>query len=705
MAGIRGLEVTELPGNPRIAPGGMSPEAQAWQGIRNGPMGPPAPAAPTPPSGAQAAWRSIRGAAGSFPGAAQKAFGGLPDIEGGIRRASLAATDGIEKAATGAAKGVRVVAGAGAKALTSTPIVSGVAAFAPHAGFYDDDTVPITDKFRVGIRDAGEAIGMGVGGIGGAFVGGAKAGGVGAKVGGVAGALSGGWAGSQVGRLTGADEALQRHGYDPKAGIVDAGMNTIRNINNGEGWADALRHATGPTQGIRAQGSFPGHGIPTGTNLTQPGATDALPPGIRSGPNAAGLPPGSFQPSTPAEPVNPAGTITRTGNSYTGDPGIKFGADIRGGGKGFGVSVMPSGSGGFGQGSGGPNGSAFTADSLRPNHQPQSGADDFRTLGDMRRSGGGAVSSLDGTLGGGRGAVPGELPALPNDAFAGFSSQWKTDRDRQNKETSFKSALWSIQHSNMKPRDIRHATELLNNQMLADQRIESEQKIAAQREAGETGRARYGADTQRAIAERGNDVSIRGQDITREGHFLSNKVAREQAIRETYFKERDFQTGRSDHAQLRGDKDFEQKGARETQLQRNIEAANTIMVDGKPQVDGAAASAYRSGIDRSIARMGAAGAHQLSPLDEQRLMAGSDLLKTMQANAGVLPWNPDKLKTMDPVDLTNLRVLPNGDRQITRADSKAVGQIIPKRFFDTQEGVRFFGGTPTNKYDILHGAK
>ena len=82
-----------------------------------------------------------------------------------------------------------------------------------------------------------------------------------------------------------------------------------------------------------------------------------------------------------------------------------------------------------------------------------------------------------------------------------------------------------------------------------------------------------------------------------------------------------------------------------------------------------------------------------------------EMLKTMKANAGWLPWNPDKLKTIDPVDLTNLRVMSNGDRQITRADSKAAGQIIPKRFFDTDEGARFFGGTPTNRYDILHEAR
>jgi hypothetical protein len=30
--------------------------------------------------------------------------------------------------------------------------------------------------------------------------------------------------------------------------------------------------------------------------------------------------------------------------------------------------------------------------------------------------------------------------------------------------------------------------------------------------------------------------------------------------------------------------------------------------------------------------------------------------------------------------------------------------VIPGRFFQTEEGARLFGGTPTNRYDILSGS-
>jgi hypothetical protein len=201
--------------------------------------------------------------------------------------------------------------------------------------------------------------------------------------------------------------------------------------------------------------------------------------------------------------------------------------------------------------------------------------------------------------------------------------------------------------------------------------------------------------TQRRSNDQNNASTIRGQDVSLAGHRMANDVARANMAREQFNSDRTFGAGRVDA-------DNAQKTARENALQKNIEAVN-VGADGK--VDAAAAGEYRRGIDRSVARMGAAGVHQLSPLDEQRLHAGSDLLKTIKSNANWLPWNPDKLNTIDPVDLTNLRVLPNGDRQITRADSKAAGQKIPKRFFDTEEGSRFFGGTPTNKYDMLHEGK
>lgn len=201
--------------------------------------------------------------------------------------------------------------------------------------------------------------------------------------------------------------------------------------------------------------------------------------------------------------------------------------------------------------------------------------------------------------------------------------------------------------------------------------------------------------TQRRSNDQTTAVALAGHEMTLRGHRMSNDVAVAQAQRKQFNDDRTFSAGRYDA-------DNAQKTARENALQKNIEAVN-VGPDNK--VDAAAAGDYRRGIDRSVARMGAAGVHQLSPLDEQRLYAGSDLLKTMKSNANWLPWNPDKLNTVDPVDLTNLRILPNGDRQITRADSKAAGQTIPKRFFDTEEGTRFFGGTPTNKYDMLHEGK
>lgn len=250
-----------------------------------------------------------------------------------------------------------------------------------------------------------------------------------------------------------------------------------------------------------------------------------------------------------------------------------------------------------------------------------------------------------------------------------------------------------------RPRDLRHAAALANERAIASERMANDRGLATMREGGEMARANLSANTQRQLNERQIDATLRGQDITREGHMISAQGQRAQMLRDQFNKDREFVAGRAD-------KGFEQRQGRESQLQKNIEAVTSDLdSDGKPVVNAKAAAEYRTGIDRSVARMGASGVHELSPMDEQRLMAGSDLLRTMRANAGWLPWQPDKLKTTDPLDLVGMRVLPNGDRQITRADSKAAGQIIPRRFFDTMEGARYFGGTPTSRYDILSEGK
>lgn len=212
---------------------------------------------------------------------------------------------------------------------------------------------------------------------------------------------------------------------------------------------------------------------------------------------------------------------------------------------------------------------------------------------------------------------------------------------------------------------------------------------------------RYGVDAQvqsglrsDATARRGQDLDLMGRETVARASLRSSERAAEKDAFDREIKLAEFRANR-------GDKAFEQKQTRETNLQRNIEAANTTMVDGKPVVNAAAAAEYRRGIDRSVARLGLDGVDKLSPRAEQQLFAASDLLRTMRENASWVPWAPDALKTVDPLDLTDLYVAKNGDRVITR-EGRAKGQTIPARFFDTEEGnrIRMFG-TPTNKYDLL----
>jgi len=212
---------------------------------------------------------------------------------------------------------------------------------------------------------------------------------------------------------------------------------------------------------------------------------------------------------------------------------------------------------------------------------------------------------------------------------------------------------------------------------------------------------RYEADAQEqsglradATTRRGQDLDLMGRETVARTSLRSIERAAEKDAFDREIKLAEFRANR-------GDKAFEQKQTRETNLQRNIEAANTTMVDGKPVVNAAAAAEYRRGIDRSVARLGLDGVDKLSPRAEQQLFAASDLLRTMRENASWVPWAPDALKTVDPLDLTDLYVAKNGDRVITR-EGRAKGQTIPARFFDTEEGnrIRMFG-TPTNKYDLL----
>ena len=626
---IPGLDVYE---DPRMSGGTArpSPEARAYQDLRSANMGPqPQPTQPDP-------MRGVRGRAQSFVGS----IAGAGDAAERMGRVAGDATKAAGMRAGSIAQSAGTLAGAAVKGVAKNALKSGplsvATEVAPHAGFYSGSGAPAADVAKVGIRDAMAA----AGGFGGAALGakagagfGAAFGPWGAGIGGVIGGLAGGYYGARGGgsagsALTGSDDVLRKHGFDPNRSVVDMAADFAQ--------GKSAEQVASPTLRVGQEQRFPPaapEDIPT-----------ALPPGAFP-PNTQGQPGGTVPGS--AAPVAP--TIRRVGNAFT--DGSDPGALSR-------VTVM----------SRDPQADAREANARRINGEMA------QTQRELDAYGPGGTPGMSG-IGGGT-----LVSSLRDQHFSTPSA-----------------SILTPGRGNMKPRDVRHA-----------QSLATEREIAGMRERGEMGRAQMNSATQQAIAGRQIDMGLRSQDqqfalgreghaVQREGHILTNDNNRR---RLTY----DMGKDQRDTAYARSDKDFEQRAARETQLQKNIEAAHTVMTDKGPQVDVQGAAEYRRGIDRSMARMGIKGVHEIGPQAEQQLFAASDLLKTMRQNAGMLPWNPDKLKTIDPYDLTALKVMPNGDRVVTRP-GQAQGQVIPGRFFRTEEGARLFGGTPTNKYDMLSGAQ
>lgn len=259
----------------------------------------------------------------------------------------------------------------------------------------------------------------------------------------------------------------------------------------------------------------------------------------------------------------------------------------------------------------------------------------------------------------------------------------------------------------------RQTANFQQQQAQTQQQGEIAQMQNATAQAGQAQGMRV-AEMNNATHREGLNVQREGHALTHETNMLQRKIAmgqqqyqRQKDAVELGMKEREFQTGRSD-------KDFEQKGTREKALQTKIEQRFTSNhpLTGNPQVDANQVRVFRENMDRAVARLGADGVHKLSPKDEEKLFAATDLLQKVQANASnINPLKPDLLKTIDAVDLTNLQQDPKtGDFVINSDNPKVHGQVIPKRFLQTEEAHSFtFGGmrgTPTNRFDMLtNGAR
>ncbi len=164
-------------------------------------------------------------------------------------------------------------------------------------------------------------------------------------------------------------------------------------------------------------------------------------------------------------------------------------------------------------------------------------------------------------------------------------------------------------------------------------------------------------------------------------------------------------TAKANREQANSDRDFslrsqesvlKQREGREASLVKKLEGRNTMMVDGKPVVNADAVREQRMGLERAAARMGTS-VDKLDAVDEERLVAASRLLSKVQTEATnwPIPWKPDYLKTIDPLDLVGLKRNKSGDA-VTRD-----GQVIPARFIEKMQSEHILPGSPTNEFDIL----
>lgn len=387
-------------------------------------------------------------------------------------------------------------------------------------------------------------------------------------------------------------------------------------------------------------GAIPPKPAPT---AAAPAATSTVAPTVAPPPTAP----------APVAPTNPAGLVSRQGNSFSGN-NVRAGFSYEDG----------------------------------PGSRPSTGAFSVLPSGGVMND---SLGGMDGAvhaakmaaLNRGESLGPGYVVQIGNSA-PGFNQGNNSIPSRSDTD----SRIRDFMRSGLSARQA--ASMALQENTLAEQRRAADQTASV---------TTAGNNLNANVSTRGQDLSAstttRGQDLTYAANRATVTQSIRQAERDQFNKDRDYQAGRLDQG-------FRERQEREQALQRNIEAQAPVdPKTGKP--DANYVRDVRAGLERSAGRLGVNGPQDFSPQVEQQLMAANSLLKIMRENSGNIPFlQPDKLKTIDPVDLTDLRVLPNGDRQITRKDSKAMGQTIPKRFFDTEEGnrIRMFG-TPTNRYDIL----
>lgn len=217
----------------------------------------------------------------------------------------------------------------------------------------------------------------------------------------------------------------------------------------------------------------------------------------------------------------------------------------------------------------------------------------------------------------------------------------------------------------------------------------------------------FKAQTDRRGQDMTRDVALRGQDIMREGHFLTNDVAKANARYQMNKDKRDFDISRSDYANTRDDKAFEQRQSATKALHEEIGNMLPPGADGKPDL--ATAARYATGLTAHVAgvadqyRKRAAadpnnpkakdwldtaahldkqGPASLDATAKQRLMAGMSAKDTETANHSSLnPFGGTAVQTNAPVASLKLKPGVFSDDYIATHTDGSKG-VIPRRKID-----------------------
>lgn len=123
--------------------------------------------------------------------------------------------------------------------------------------------------------------------------------------------------------------------------------------------------------------------------------------------------------------------------------------------------------------------------------------------------------------------------------------------------------------------------------------------LLAQKDAGETERARLAAGAADADSRRKDATTLRGQDLDFGGKQLTALSAAQKAAQEQFNADRTFKAGREDATALRGSKARDDKRAGNKAFEDRITSMVPTGADGKP--DGNAAAAIRNGANAFLA--------------------------------------------------------------------------------------------------------